>query len=1014
MKKEDMQRMLAQVDEQYISEITESDADADMLYADEVSGEVEVVKHISHWRNWTAAAAAFIVCAGLGAVLIRPAIQHSQLEVGESVACYVDLVESLSDEELDNYFLNEMDNLPDFPLTEISDPLPKESTNPAIGKSMLDNMNIVFSEKHDFAEIHSISQGNYAVVARVWDDMPDLDFSQAEAYHIDEYDVDFYGAYFQAVSEPMPCSQSFFSYHGRMYNLYTDTLSKRDTIRLVYDILESDFSAKKLYLEYGMTEEDFVPYFTELDSQVSNLDYYHETALYEQYGDYYENSIDNITPPIGEKYFDKAEQLFLNNSTDKSVRFNMANSEHSIVMAIYDNPQIDMNTFTSLTPYHIDDYDIDFYGIYKNHDGNPIQNATMGIFQYQNKLYILNLTDFSRKETMQIVYEILDSDLSAESLYQQYCGDFVSMEDSRSLTLEEANELEFCKGLVPQLDTLQGENEKINGRNLGMDGEYVYDNLYDDSDLLLDTDTISYQQNEDGEMLSYSYSNPDCVLHVMYSSFLPDNANLAEHYSFKITLKNPFSYSIDGQDENSRLRNWDFWLDLGTCYVNLEGICSLNQEDAFINGLNTILVSQQQETWDKQADLQRVNASYDFCRNLVPQMMEVGEMSLERIMLAPEPGVSAAALTYAAFAPDGTVAKLFQVHYCDTVAIATEDVPVLNADQLTEEALQKEEIPANRFQIRHERGSITIMLGSCELNEVMPYLTELKNLLEKYDSANKDLELFNQNKFWCGLVPEIQNIGSLKFEGITEQEISNTALSETQEPTENSTTQYTIHYREPYTQGHELSIIYAEDITDGYYAGELGTFEEAQRVGNDSNNSRAFTLHAGLFNISIYAVGCTQEEIDLCLNEMNNLLEKNYHASDAILKYLNQKVIGQNWIPEFSSWNHFDFYHAFVIPTPDERSPIPEIQVYYHNKAGDAGFSCQYMKFPEDDSQEMLDIADMSDTWIVQNYSNQEIQNPDLWINCHDYYVHITAENCTSQAIDGYLFDLAQRYREMN
>ena len=133
-----------------------------------------------------------------------------------------------------------------------------------------------------------------------------------------------------------------------------------------------------------------------------------------------------------------------------------------------------------------------FTDFIKNHDGNPIQNSTMGIFQYHDKLYILNLTDFTRQETMKLVYEILDSDISAESLYQQYCGDFVSTEDSRTITLEEANELEFCKGMIPQLDTLTGENEQSNGRNLGMDGEYIYDNLYDDSDLLLDKDTVLY------------------------------------------------------------------------------------------------------------------------------------------------------------------------------------------------------------------------------------------------------------------------------------------------------------------------------------------------------------------------------------------------------------------------------------------------------------------------------------------------------------------------------------------
>ena len=364
MKREEVQRMLSQVDEKYISEITESGTDSEIEYADEVSGEVEVVTHISHWRNWAAAAAALIVCVGLGAALVRPAMQRSQFEVADSAGCY-DFIDSLTEEELDKYFLNEIENLPDFPLTEIADPLPIENISPVIGKNMFDNMSIVFSESHDFSEIHAVSQGNYAVIARVWDNMPDLDFSQAEAYHIDEYDVDFYGAYFQAVSEPMPASQSFFSYHGKLYNLYTDTLSKKETIRLVYEILDSDFSAKQLYLEYGMSDEDFIPYFTYAKPDVSNLDYYDETVLSEQYGDSYENSVDNIAPPVAEKYFDKAEHLFLNNGTDKSAKFHMGNNEHTLLLSIYDNPQIDMNTFTTLNPYHLDDYDIDFYGLYK-------------------------------------------------------------------------------------------------------------------------------------------------------------------------------------------------------------------------------------------------------------------------------------------------------------------------------------------------------------------------------------------------------------------------------------------------------------------------------------------------------------------------------------------------------------------------------------------------------------------------------------------------------------------------
>jgi len=425
MKKEDLNQMLSLVDEKYINEITEPgfhDFDSEI----EVSGEVQVVKHVSHWRTWAAAAAALIVCVGFGGFLARQAvIRQQEFSVGSEAS--VDFIESLSEEELDNYFLNEIENLPDFPHTQIDSRT--EHIIPPIGKNQADTGNIGFSQTHDYAEFSMVNPGTCAVIMRVFDTAPDLDFSQAEAYHIDDYDVDFYGVYGQTVSEPMPYSQSFFSYHGRMYHLYTDTLDKKEVIRLVYEILDSDFSAKSLYLEYATTEEDLIPYFTELPSDVSDLDYYHETALYQQYGDYYENSVDNIAPPIAGNWFDRAEQLFLNNGEDKTARFNMATNDHSLLLAIYDNPQIDMSEFTSLNPCHIDGYDIDFYGIYKTQDGDPIHNSTMGIFRYHDKLYILHTTDFSRKETMKIVYEILDSELSANDLYEQYKLDIQSDEE---------------------------------------------------------------------------------------------------------------------------------------------------------------------------------------------------------------------------------------------------------------------------------------------------------------------------------------------------------------------------------------------------------------------------------------------------------------------------------------------------------------------------------------------------------------------------------------------------------
>ncbi|MBE6876756.1 MAG: hypothetical protein E7496_08600 [Ruminococcus sp.] len=993
MKKEDIQRMLSQVDEKYISELTEAEFPSDVEYADEVSGEVEVVKHISHWRNWTAAAAALIVCVGLGAFLIRPAIQHSQFQVGDSAGCY-DFIDSLTEEELDKYFLNQIENLPDFPLTKISDPLPKEITNPVIGKNMFDNMNILFSEMHDYAEFHAVSQGNYAVIARVWDNPPELDCSQAEAYHIDGYDVDFYGAYFQAVSEPMPVSQSFFSYHGKLYHFYTDTLSKKEIIRLVYEILDSDFSAKSLWLEYGMTEEDFVPYFTELDGQDSNLNYYDEDILHQLYGNDYKSDVDNIAPLIAEKWFTQTEHLFLSDGADKSAKFNMGNNEHTLLLSIYDNSQIDMNTFTSLTPYHLDDYDIDFYGLHKFHDDNPIQNSTMGIFQYHDKLYILNLTDFTRQETMKLVYEILNSDLSAESLYQQYCGDFVSMEDSRITTLEEANQIEFCKGMIPQLDILTGENEQINGRNLGMDGEYVYDNLYDDSDLLLDKDSMNYHQNEDGEQLSYSYSNPECNLNVLYTSFLPDNVNLAEHYSSKITLQYPFSTPVDGQNENSRLRYWDFWLDLGSCYVNLNGLCSMNQEDAFINGLNHILIGQEQEENDKSQNLDAINTLDDLCKNLIPQMVTVGDMKFDRAEKGTSPTENSLTLYYES--EDGQ--KGFTVNYSDlNLDLIDIAVPALTAGQLTEEGLANAGI-FTEYQglfIDCQRCLIDISFTNCTKEEMMPYLTELKNLIEKYDSENTDLQQFNQNELWGGLVPEIQNIGSLEFQRIS-------LVS----PDDADALDYQVLYQEKNNPEHKITVTYSYgDNIQSIVGAKLGILEEVPVYGGDGS-ARIFEFHAGKFFIEIETVNCTQEEIDLYLNATETLLDKNYHASGAILEYLNQQEFCRNQIPEISGMNDMIFTCAVTNLTLDENAP--EIEITYANEENpERKLICKFTKTPQTEATP-LTIEEIDGNLQIEPGQYEHFE---LLIDCYGWYAWIVGENCYKEDLDCYTMALAETYK---
>ncbi len=992
MKREEVQRMLSQVDEKYISEITESGTDSEIEYADEVSGEVEVVTHISHWRNWAAAAAALIVCVGLGAALIRPAMQRSQFQVADSAGCY-DFIDSLTEEELDKYFLNEIENLPDFPITETSFTSRFGNLASAVGKNLFDTMNVAFSETHDCAEISTVNPEIGAVIARVWDNAPELDFSQAEAYHIDEYDVDFYGAYFQAVSEPMPASQSFFSYHGKLYNLYTDTLSKKETIRLVYEILDSDFSAKKLWLEYGMSDEDFIPYFTYAKPDVSNLTYYKDDYYFDsQYGEF-TLEVNNAVPPFRKNQFDTADYIWFNENSDRKARTSMHSADNSVLLTVYDNIQIDMNDFITLSPYHLDDYDIDFYGLYKTHD-TPIKCSTACVFRYHDRLYVMTATNFTRQETMKLVYEILDSDISAESLYQQYCGDFVSAEDSRTITLEKANELEFCKGMIPQLDTLTGENEQSNGRNLGMDGEYIYDSLYDDSDLHLKKDTIGYYRDENGEQLSYSYSNAECYLHITYTSFLPDNAHLAEHYSPKITLNEPFSTLAENQDENSRLRNWDFWLDLGSCYVHLDGHCSMNQEDSFVNGLNNIIVGQQQETEDKSAALEAAN-QMELCKNLVPQMVTVGDMHFDKVVtaLTETDPIKSVEIQYA----DDTMTKGFIINYSDMdLALADIAVPVLTTDQITEEGLTNAGIftEYQGFFIDCQQCLIDISFTNCTKEEMMPYLTELKNLIETYDSENTDLQQFNQNKLWGGLVPELQKIGSLEFQGIS-------LVS----PDDADALNYQVLYQEQNNPEHKLAVTYSYgDNVQSIVSAKLGILDAVPVYGGDGNQ-RIFEFHAGKFFIEIETIGCTQEEIDTYLTETEKLLNKNYHASGAILEYLNQQEAFRNGIPEISQMNQLKFYSAVTNLTLDENAP--EIEIHYVNEENlEQKLFCKFTKNPKTEATP-LTIEEIDGNLQIEPGKYEHFE---LFVDCHGWYAWIVGENCYKEDLDGYTMALAETY----
>ncbi|GEM_PF-3213147 len=1179
MKKEEIQTMLSQVDEKYIAEITESEINPDAEYAAEVSGEVEVVKHISHWRNWAAAAAALIVCVGLGVALVRPAIQRSQFEVADSAGCY-DVLDSMSEEDFDKYFkgipeesLTGLDLMSPVMQTENISPLGQkyfqtakitfssESGEPPVSKVQMDmentesahatirifdsrnsltpefeglepyhideydvdfygaytvyddtnpkyssaeyfiyhnklyalytqdmtkkqTINLVYEilesdfsakrlyleyamSEEDFipyfintedneddilgnlngseafserygkftarvenvapavaknhfnlidiafndtsysdrkAELQMMNSGNDNAIIRVYDN-PELpeQLSQMTLYHLDDYDIDFYGIYRNQDTEMSHC---LFAYHGKLYEIYTDNFSRKETVKLAYEVLESDFSAESLYQQYQfdiMSEEDFVPYFTYAKPDVSNLTYYKDDYYFDsQYGDF-TLEVNNAVPPFRKNQFNTADYIWFNENSDRKARASMNNAEHGIQLTVYDNVQVDMNDFTTLSPYHLDDYDIDFYGLYKTHD-TPIKCSTACVFRYHDRLYVMTATNFTRQETMKLVYEILDSDISAESLYQQYCGDIVHMEDSRIITLEAANELEFCKGKIPQLDVLNGENEKINGRNLGMNGEYIYNHLYDDSDLILYNDSLGYHQNEDGEQLSYTYSNAECYLHITYTSFLPDHVNLAEHYSPKITLQYPFSTPVDGQDENSRLRYWDFWLDLGSCYVNLDGLCSMNQEADFVNGLNNIVINQQQDAQEKQSTLASTN-QMELCRNLVPQMVEVGDMRFNKTITAlteSEP-IKSVKLEYS----DAKMTKGFTVNYSNMdLALADIAVPVITADQITEEGLENAGIftEYQGFFIDCQQCLIDISLSNCTKEEMMPYLTELKNLIETYDSQNTDLQEFTQNQsyLWHGLIPEIQSFGNLKFAGVTDDSRPDYSASH-----------YELLYQDEENPEHKLSVICSYDSNADSIQNavglKLGTLEAVPIMGGDGSLN-AYELHAGLFNIQVNAYHCTWEELNLYLTEMDTLIEKNYHAADTILKALNEQEVCKNWIPDLWSLNNFYFQYAVTNLSLDENAPT--IELFYQDKERNSSFSCIFMKNRDTTSVEDTDIDTLTDTWIVENIINVLDEMPVMMIDCHDYYVRVSAKNCSAEDAGNYLFDLSGNYRE--
>ena len=377
-------------------------------------------------------------------------------------------------------------------------------------------------------------------------------------------------------------------------------------------------------------------------------------------------------------------------------------------------------------------------------------------------------------------------------------------------------------------------------------------------------------------------------------------------------------------------------------------------------------------------------------------MVEVGDMHFDKVVTAlteTEP-IKSVEIQYA----DETGTKGFTINYSDMdLALADIAVPVITTDQITEEGLANAGI-FTEYQglfIDCQRCLIDISFTNCTKEEMMPYLTELKNLIEKYDSENTDLQQFNQNELWGGLVPEIQNIGSLEFQRIS-------LVS----PDDADALNYQVLYQEKNNPEHKLAVTYSYgDNVQSIVSAKLGILDEVPVYGGDGSAEFLNSMQENSF-IEIETIGCTQEGIDLYLNATETLLDKNYHASGAILEYLNQQEFCRNQIPEISGMNDMIFTCAVTNLTLDENAP--EIEIHYVNEENpEQKLFCKFTKTPQTEATP-LTIEEIDGNLQIEPGQYEHFE---LLIDCYGWYAWIVGENCYKEDLDCYTMALAETYK---
>ena len=213
-------------------------------------------------------------------------------------------------------------------------------------------------------------------------------------------------------------------------------------------------------------------------------------------------------------------------------------------------------------------------------------------------------------------------------------------------------------------------------------------------------------------------------------------------------------------------------------------------------------------------------------------------------------------------------------------------------------------------------------------------------------------------------------------------------------------------YQEQNNPEHKIAVTYSYgDNVQSIVSAKLGILDAVPVYGGDGNQ-RIFEFHAGKFFIEIETIGCTQEEIDTYLTETEKLLNKNYHASGAILEYLNQQEAFRNGIPEISQMNQLKFYSAVTNLTLDENAP--EIEIHYVNEENpEQKLFCKFTKNPKTEATP-LTIEEIDGNLQIEPGQYEHFE---LFVDCHGWYAWIVGENCYKEDLDCYTMALAETYK---